>query len=130
MILLFTEPEERETVPCSQCGTMVSVACTGIIDSLPKLRSLLDDTLNTTTCATCGGQVTADVPIWLSIEAHGLEPLFYMPLEYLESGYLDPTTLSDPVNTNQVFYSRNELARQVRARIVIHKLPIGVCNHG
>jgi hypothetical protein len=60
------------------------------------------------------------------MEAHGLEPLFYMPLEYLESGYLDPTTLSDPVNTNQVFYSRNEIARQIRARILIRSLPVRV----
>ena len=61
------------------------------------------------------------------MEPHGLEPLFYMPLEYLESGYLDPATLSDPVNANQVFYSRRELARQIRARILIQKLPVRVC---
>lgn len=60
------------------------------------------------------------------MEPHGLEQLFYMPLEYLESGCLDPIALSDPVNTNQIFYSRNELARQVRARILIHRLPIRV----
>ena len=70
--------------------------------------------------------LTADVPIWLNMEAHGLEPPFYIPLEYLETGYLDPTTLSDPINTNQVFYSRNELARQVHARILIRRLPVRV----
>jgi hypothetical protein len=60
------------------------------------------------------------------MEAHGLELHFYMPLGYLESGYLDPTTLSDPVNTNQVYYSRSELARQIRARILIRRLPTRV----
>lgn len=44
------------------------------------------------------------------MEKHGIDPLFYMPLDYLESGYLDPTVLSDPANTNQIFYSSNELA--------------------
>ena len=58
------------------------------------------------------------------MEAHGLEPFFYIPLEYLESGYLDPANLSDPINRNQVFYSRNELVRQVRARILIRRLPV------
>ena len=127
MILLSTTSEERETASCSQCGTTVSVHSTGIIDSLRKLGELLNDTLNTTSCATCGGSVTADVPIWINMEPHGLEPLFYMPLSYLENGFLDPTILSDPVNTNQIFYSRSELARQVRARILIHQLPIGAC---
>jgi hypothetical protein len=60
------------------------------------------------------------------MEAHWLEPLFYIPLEYLEGGHLNPANLSDPVNTNQVFYSRDELARQVCARIVIRRLQVGV----
>jgi hypothetical protein len=103
---------------------MVSVLCTGIIDTLPKLDSLLDGTLNTTTCATCGGQVTADVPIWINLEPHGLSPLFYMPLDYLELEYFDPTLLSAPGEADRIFYSYNELARQVRARIPIHRLRI------
>ena len=94
------------------------------IDTLPKLATLLDGILNTTRCATCGDPVTADVPIWISMEPHGLEPILYMPSEYLENGFLDPTVLSDPVNTNQIFHSLDELARQVRARSLNHRLPI------
>lgn len=101
----------------------MSVLCTDIIDTLPKLDSLLDGTLNTTICATCEDPVIVDFPIWINMEPHGLEPLFYMPLDYLESGYFDPTVLSGPATKNRIFYSRNERARQVRARILIHRLP-------
>jgi hypothetical protein len=52
--------------------------------------------------------------------------MFYMPFDYLEGGYMDPAALSDLVKTNQIYYDRGELARQVRARILIHRLPIGV----
>jgi hypothetical protein len=32
---------------------------------------------------------------------------------------------SDPESVNQTFYSRNELARQVHARVLIHHLKMG-----
>lgn len=40
------------------------------------------------------------------------------------SGIPHLAALSDPVNTNQIYYSLDELARQVRARILINRLPI------
>jgi hypothetical protein len=63
MILLSRTPDESECTPCPHCRATVSVAYTGIIGTLPKLGDLLDDTLNTTTCATCGVPVSADVAI-------------------------------------------------------------------
>jgi hypothetical protein len=59
------------------------------------------------------------------MEAHGLEPLFFVPLEYLETGGLCLEYFSDPESVNQTFYSRNELARQVHARVLIHHLKMG-----
>lgn len=52
--------------------------------------------------------------------------MFYMPLSYLESGYMDPAALSDLVNTKHIYYDLYELVRQVRARILIHRLRVGV----
>jgi hypothetical protein len=126
MILLTQTPDELECGACPHCSTKVFISCTPILDSIPKLRMLLNGTLNTCACNVCGESVTAEDPVWINMEHHGLEPMFYMPLSYLESGYIDPAALSDPVNTNQIYYSLNELASQVRARILIRRLPIGV----
>lgn len=124
MILLSTTPEERECVTCRECGAKVSIPCVQIIDELPKLRLLLNGTLNALACDGCGELVIADVPVWVRMEEHGIDPLFHVPLDYLELGYLDPTDLSPPGDADRIYYSLEELACQVRARILIHRLPI------
>lgn len=89
MILLQTTPEELECGACPHCGTKVFISCTPIINTLPKLRMLLNGTLNTCACDGCGDPVTAEDPVLINLEHHGLEQMFYMPLSYLESGYMD-----------------------------------------
>lgn len=125
MIPLYRESdEEQETACCPSCGTVATIPCIGILDTLEKLKSLLDGDLNTTICRECGDTVTADVPLWINLQDHGLDPLFYMPFEYLELGPAAMDCFEDPESVNQTLYSRNELARQVKARILIRHLKL------
>jgi hypothetical protein len=96
------------------------------VDTLQKLRSLLDGTLNTVSCHGCGEVVTAQDPVWVNLEAHGIEGMCYMPLYYLERGYFPAKELASPEEIGRTFFSLDELARQVRARIIVHKLRLGV----
>ena len=123
MIFLNQTPEEeQETAFCPSCGTVATISCIGILNTLPKLKSLLDGDLNTTTCRQCGDTVTADVPLWVNLQEHGLDPLFYMPFEYLELGPAAMACFEDPESVHQTYYSRSELARQVQARILVRHL--------
>lgn len=117
-----TSGEEQETACCPSCGTVATISCIGILDTLEKLKSLLDSDLNTAICRECGETVTADVPLWVNLQEHGLDPLFYMPFEYLELGPVAMACFEDPGSANQTYYSRSELVRQVQARILIRHL--------
>jgi hypothetical protein len=123
MILLARTPdEEQEVVSCPHCQTETIVSCIAVIDTLPKLHSLLDGTLNSAPCEGCGQPVTPDVPLLVDMEGHGLEQLVYVPFNLFELACTDPEYFSDPGSANQTYYSRNELARQVQARIMIRAL--------
>jgi hypothetical protein len=123
MIPLYRESdEEQETACCPSCGTVATISCIGILDTLEKLKSLLDGDLNTAICRECGETVTADVPLWVNLQEYGLDPLFYMPFHYLELGPAAMDCFEDPDSVNQTYYSRAEVVRQVQARILIRHL--------
>jgi hypothetical protein len=127
MIFFNQTPEEaQESAYCPSCGTLATISCIGILDTLPKLKSLLDGDLNTTTCRECGETVTADVPICVDLQQHGLDPLIYMPFEYVELGYIPINYFEDPEAVSQTCYSRSELARQVQVRILARQLKLGL----
>ena len=125
MIFFNQTPEEaQESACCPSCGTVATISCIGILDTLPKLKSLLDGDLNTTTCRQCGDTVTADFPLWVNLQEHGLDPLLYMPFEYLELGLIAMDYFDDPKSVSRTYYSRSELVRQVQARILIRHLKL------
>jgi hypothetical protein len=125
MIFFNQSPEEeKEAVSCPSCGKVATISCIGILDTLSKLKSLLDGDLNTTTCRECGETVTADVPICVDLQQHGLDPLIYMPFEYLELGLIGMDYFEDPESVSRTYYSRSELVRQVQARILIRHLKL------
>jgi len=64
----------------------------------------------------------AQEPVGLDLEKYRIEDLFFMPLSYIERGCYPQELLQDPDEDIRVFYSLDELARQVRARIMIHGL--------
>ena len=111
---------------CPHCNTAMLIPCVGIVDTMQKLRSLLDGSLNTATCHGCGQRITVQEPVFVNLEIHGLEQMIYMPLSYLERGFLPAEELAAPGKIGRTFFSLNELARQVRARIIVHQLRLGV----
>jgi hypothetical protein len=116
--------EEQETACCPSCGTVATISCIAILDTLEKLKSLLDGDLNTTSCRECGETVTADIPLWVNLQEHGLDPLFYMPFHYLELGPAAMACFEAPESANQTYYSRSEIVRQLQARILIRHLKL------
>jgi hypothetical protein len=111
---------------CPHCDTAMSIPCVSVVDNLRKLRSLLDGTLNTATCHGCGESVTAQEPVLVNMENHGIEHMIFMPLSYLERGLFPAEELAAPEEIGRTFFSLDELARQVRARIIVKRLRIGV----
>jgi hypothetical protein len=128
MIPLYrsTPDDEMEHGLCPHCDTAMSIPCISIIDNLQKLESLLDCTLNTKTCHRCGESVTAEEPVLVNMVAHGIEGMVFVPLSYIERGYLSVEELAAPDVNSRTFYSLDELARQVRAQIILKRLRIGV----
>jgi hypothetical protein len=121
-----TPDDEIEHGTCPHCDTAMSIPCASIVDSMHKLRSLLDGGLNTATCQGCYKQITAQEPVFVNLEIHGLEQMIFMPLSYLERGFLPAEELAAPGKIGRIFFSLDELARQVRARIIIHQLRLDV----
>lgn len=111
---------------CPHCSAALSIPCISIVDDLHKLRSLLDATLNTVTCHGCGASVTAEEPVLVNMVTHGIEGMVFMPLSYIERGYLQAEELAAPDVIGRTFYSLDELARQVRAQVIVKRLRIGV----
>lgn len=124
MIPLYqTRPkDEMEHGVCPHCDAALAIPCISIVDTLGKLRALLDGTLNTATCHGCGQPVTAQEPVLVNLETHGIEHMIFLPLWYLESGLFPAGELAAPEEIGRTFFSLDELARQVRARILVHGL--------
>jgi hypothetical protein len=128
MIPLYrsTPDDEIEHGLCPHCETAMSIPCISIVDNLQKLGQLLEYTLNTKFCHGCGEPVTAEEPVLVNMVAHGIEAMVFMPLSYIERGYLSVEELAAPEVSSRTFYSLDELARQVRAQIILKRLRIGV----
>jgi hypothetical protein len=111
---------------CPHCNAELSIPCVSTVDTLQRLGWLLDGTLNTVTCHGCRERVTAQEPVLVNLETHGIEHMIFMPLSYLESGLFPAEELAPPEEIGRTFFSLDELARQVRARIIVHHLRLGV----
>ncbi len=123
MIPLYRTPDDEiEHGECPHCSTALSIPCISIVDNLRNLRSLLDGSLNTETCHGCGESVTLQEPVLVNMVAHGIEGMIFMPLSYLEQEYFPVEELAARDLIDRTFFSLDELARQVRARILIHQL--------
>lgn len=118
MILLspFADAPDLADTACSVCQTCVSIPCVTRVDTNEGIESLLAGTLNTALCPSCGTMVTAEQPVYLDLPEPGIPYLIYAPLELLED-----ETVCEELNVDgryrHVFYSLDELARQVQARI-------------
>ena len=128
MIPLYRQSpnEEVEQGTCPRCEKAMAIPCVSVVNTLQTLRSLLDGNLNTSTCDGCGERVIAQEPVLVNLEVHGIEHMIFMPLSYLEDGLFPPEELANPEEIGRTFFSLDELARQVRARIIVHKLRLGV----
>ncbi|MFZ9935680.1 MAG: hypothetical protein ACO3JG_01330 [Luteolibacter sp.] len=128
MIPLYRQSpnEEMEQGVRPRCDVPMSIPCVSVVDTLQKLRSLLDGSLNTSTCDGCGERVTAQEPVLVNLEAQGVKHMIFIPLSYLEEGIFPAEELANPEEIGRTFFSLDELARQVRARIIVHKLRLGV----
>jgi hypothetical protein len=73
----------------------------------------------------------------LAVVAYGVFPLTFLGLDSepllgdlgcgrIERGYLSVEELAAPEVSSRTFYSLDELARQVRAQIILKRLRIGV----
>ena len=118
--------DEMEHGACPHCSAALSIPCVSVVDTLQMLRSLLDGTLNTVPCHGCGESVTAEEPVLVNMVAHGIDGMVFMPLSYIERGYLPAEELAAPDVNSRTFYSLDELARQVRAQIIVKRLRIEV----
>ena len=125
MILLHNTPDDNlEHGACPHCNSALSISFTSVVDSLKKLRLLLNGSLNTTNCHECGESIILQEPVLVNMESHGIEHMLYMPLCYLEKGYYPAEEFVASDDIGRIFFSLDELASQVRARILIDQLPI------
>lgn len=119
MILLTQDTaanEEIETEGCPVCQASVRIPCVSIITEQHDLHRLLAGSMNSGTCPTCGTSVTAQTPVQVNLPELGIGLLFYTPLPYLDMDFVCQG-IADAEGENHVFYSPDELARQVQARI-------------
>jgi hypothetical protein len=122
MILLsrVADTPDVDDIDCPACRVSVAVPCVGKIDTREALERLFAGTLNTAPCPSCGTTVTAEQSVYLDLPEPGIPYLIYAPLELLEDD-----TVCEELNVDAryclVFYSLDELARQVRARLRLHE---------
>lgn len=104
---------------CPVCQASVLVPCVDRIDTRESLGRLLDGTLNTAPCPSCGSTVTSEQPVYIDLPESGIPFLVYVPLALLEHD----SVCEELYNNGRyrlVCYSLDELARQVRARLRLH----------
>lgn len=123
MILLsrIADTPDWDHSDCPACQASVAIPCVDKIDSRESLDRLLAGTLNTAPCPACGGSVTAEHPVYIDLPEPGMPHLIYAPLSLL-----DVDDVCSELNVDDryrlVYYSLDELARQVRARLRLHSL--------
>lgn len=126
MILLspVADPPDLADTACSVCQTCVSIPCVDKIDTREDLECLLAGTLNMAPCPTCGTAVTAEQPVYLDLPEPGIRYLGYAPLDLLEDDLVCASMIAEG-NYQHIFYSLDELARQVQARLRLSQFAPG-----
>lgn len=118
MILLspVSEAPLMEEASCRVCGEKVAIHCIEIVSTDEDLNKLLSGRLNTIDCPTCGSPVTSETAVEVNIPKLGIGTLFYTPFWYLDMEFVSKGFV-EADGQNLVFYSLDELASQVKARI-------------
>ena len=127
MILLshVAECSDIIDVVCSVCGESVAVPCELDVVTEEHLSKLLTGTFNAKPCPTCGTRAVADRPVDVDIPELGIGLLKYAPLYMLEHDMVCEEFLKDN-QYHHYFYSLDELARQIRARLLISNFQINL----
>ncbi len=118
MILLspVADTPDLDDTNCPVCQASVLVPSVRKVNTCEDLESLVAGTLNTAPCPCCGTRVTSERPVHIDMPELGIGYLRYTPLDMLyEDGVCELLLVDD--HHQHVFYSLEELARQVRARI-------------
>ena len=111
---------------CSICRAPVSIPCVPRVNTCEGMDSLLAGTLNTAPCPSCGELVTSEMPVHIDMPELGIGYLRYTPLDLLENASVCEGLLNES-HYQQVFYSLDELTRQVRARLHLSRFsPTGL----
>jgi hypothetical protein len=118
MILLtpIADSPDLADSTCSVCQTCVAIPCVTRVNTSEGIESLLAGTLNAAPCPSCGTRVTSERPVHIDMPELGIGYLRYTPLDMLYHDGVCELLLKDD-HHQQVFYSLDELARQVQARI-------------
>jgi hypothetical protein len=118
MILLSPvadSPDLADTA-CPKCRTCFPIPCVPRVNTCEGLDSLIAGTLNTAPCPSCGTLVTSDRPVHIDMPELGIGYMRFTPLDMLDDDSVCQLMLVDN-HYQLVFYSLDELARQVQARI-------------
>ncbi len=126
MILLTQDTaatEEIETEGRPNCRNSVRIPCVSINTEQHDLLRSLAGTMNTGTRQTCGTSVTAQSPVQVKLAELGIGILIYTPLRYLDMDFVYQG-IADTESQNHFYYSLDELARQVQARVRLSKFSL------
>jgi len=121
MILLsrIADTPDWDHSDCPACQASVAIPCVDKIDTRESLDRLLAGTLNTALCPTCGGSVTAEHPVYIDLPEPGIPHLVYAPLSLLDDDSVC-WELNVDGRYRLVYYSLDELSRQVQARLKLY----------
>ena len=120
-MILLSPVAESPTIThtvCPVCQTTVPIPCVPVVSNQEDLRCLLAGTMNTCACPSCGTSVTAEIPVSVDLPELGIGVLLYSPFSYLEHDFVCQG-IAETECQNLIFYSLDELARQVHARMRI-----------
>lgn len=106
---------------CPACQASVAIPGVDKIDTRESLDRLLAGTLNTAPCPACGGSVTAEHPVYIDLPEPGMPHLIYAPLSLVDDDAVC-SELNVDGRCRLVYYSLDELSRQVRAWLRLHSL--------
>ncbi len=118
MILLHPVacPPDLIDTNCPGCRASFPISCVSRVTTREGLDSLLGGTLNSARCPSCDTRVVSDRPVHIDMPELGVGCLRYAPIDLLENDAVCEQLLVDS-HYQLVFYSLDELARQVQARV-------------